>query len=187
MADLSWPGATRRSCRNADSVRVEMAVPDEAYSLFFVATYKVGVPAGQFAIAPSAYLRGGTLWRALRAAGAYSSASLWLVNLQITVLPEVAPNNTWLIPDAAGIAHTCELLTQTNLLSTVLSQGCRRQSRPLSRWLNGAERVAKFLNEVGIADGVDDCQAGVLPSRVFEQVFEYPGRPDSRLGQGVWS
>lgn len=112
MADLSWPGTTRRSRRNADSVRVEMAIPDEAHALFFVATYKVGLPAGQFAIAPSANLRGGTLWRVLRAAGAYSSDSVWLVNLQITVLPEVAPNNEWLIPDAAGIARTCDFLTQ---------------------------------------------------------------------------
>lgn len=81
---------------------------DDATALLFVATYKVGLPAGQFVIAPSAHLRGGEIWRQLRRQGALSSDNSWLVSLNTTLLPE---GRDYLSPTPSGTATALRFLT----------------------------------------------------------------------------
>ncbi|MFM7147108.1 MAG: hypothetical protein ACKOW5_12335 [Actinomycetales bacterium] len=119
LRSMQWRGQMFRVQRTADAVRGEMALPDEISALWFVATYKVGLPPGQFALAPSAFLRGGPIWRAMRAGGALADDSSWLVALQLTVTD---PYQDCIPADEQGVQVCSTFLTTTapNVLAMFL-------------------------------------------------------------------
>ena len=106
----TWEGCEFKVRRNADAVRAETRLPDGTFAIWFIATYKVGLPPGQFALAPMALMRGGPIWQVLRNAGALHSDDSWLVRLNLTLLPH---HQDWVPADDLGISTCTGFLRDT--------------------------------------------------------------------------